>query len=350
LVDVNINLIGVLTQALQLPLPKYMTEAKGIHQSDVLIRTALVMAIADLRANPWLLDHVFASLLEDAATAQTYGEKERQKAKDWFLKTEIPVVMDYRMDDVEGTCLSISLVESSEAETTLADVHYIPTEETEAQWPPMTSEFTPTTYSASTGIIGVPVEIGDALVIVPGMVLVDSDNKDHAIIEVLDRYTIQISPTVANFTSSVIKSAKPRLITSIESVSMRESYRIGCHAHGEPFFLTWLHSIAVFILLRYKEALLEARGFERSTISSAPFSKNEAFGQENLWSRFITINGYVRQYWPKTSGERLLSAGTDGGLKYSRVGELAEVFIPQDGFEDGEAPWMSQDGVGIIVK
>jgi hypothetical protein len=340
---------NLLVRALQ-PLPKSMTEARGIHQSDVIMRTALVMAIADLRARPWLLEYVFASLIDDLETAHIYGEKERQKAKEWFLNTDIPVVMDYRMDDIEGTCISISLVESSEAEVTLADVHYIPTEETEAVWPPLTSEFTPTSYYATTGIIGIPTEIGDGLVISPGMVLVDSSGKHHEILGVSDRYTIQIAPTVANFTSSLIKSSKPRLITSIESVSMRESYRIGCHAHGEPFFLTWLHAIVVFILLKYKEALLEARGFERSTISSAPFSKNEAFGQENVWTRFITINGYVRQYWPKASGERILSVGADGGIKYSRTGELAEVFVPQDGFEDGEAPWMSQDGVGIIVK
>jgi len=346
---------NLLVKALQLPLPSSMTEAKGIHQSDIIIRTALTMAIADMRANPWLLDHVFASLIQDEQTAATYGEKEVKKAKDWFLSTNIPIVLDYRFDEVEKAMVSISLVESAEAENTLADVHYIPQEEVESSWPPLTASFTPTAFHPATGIMKLPTKIADSLIIVPGMLVVDAVGRTHEITEVTAKNTIVITAgTVANFTNAVIKGKKPRLLQEIESLSFRETYRIGCHVHGEPFHLTWLHSIISFCLLRYKQALLEARGFERSTMSSTPFAKNEALGAENYWTRFINVIGYVRNYWPKALNERLQSVGVTEqfnesapGLKISKVGQVAKKFKTDPSQTD--PAWMAQDGLGMSI-
>lgn len=74
---------ALLVKSLELPLSNSLTtEALGIHQSDVIIRTAIVAALADLRANPWLLDYVFASLPKDEMTMKDYGEKSVEKAKE----------------------------------------------------------------------------------------------------------------------------------------------------------------------------------------------------------------------------------------------------------------------------
>jgi len=327
-----------------------VTEAIGIFQSDIIIRTGLTSAIADLRANPWLLDHIFASLRDDI-TSNVYGEKEIRQAKDWFSKTDIPVVMDYRMDDMEGNCISISLVESTEAENTLADVHYQPTEDVEADWAPLTPSFTPVGYSIATGMMKLPEDIGDGLVVTTGMSVVDRVGVSHPITDVIDRYTIKLAAgTSAEFTNAVIKGTQPRLVQELESQSFKESYRIGVHAHGEPFHLTWLHSIVVFCLLRYKQTFLEARGFERSVISSNPFAKNEAMGRENFWTRFISITGYVRQSWPKSQVQRVLSTFSEGQpFKISKVGSTATSFVA-DGFTADDAPWLAQDGLGTLIE
>jgi hypothetical protein len=339
---------NLLAKALTLPLPDSMTQAQGIHQSDVVIRTALTMAIADLRANPWLLKSIFQSLLEDAQTAQVYGEKERQRAIDWFKRTDIPVVMDYHMGSVEGSCISISLVESSEAEKTLGDVHYEPREDVEAYWPPLTEAFTPESYSAATGIMALPQSLGDSLVVATTMVIIDKVGREHPIKEVLDRYTIVLTEgTVADFNGALIKGAKPRFIQELESMAFKETYRIGVHTHGEPITLTWLYSIVKFCLLRYKQALLEARGFERSVTNWSQFAKNEAFGRENYWTRFCTITGYVRDYWPKALSERALSSQTQ--LKVTDNANRT-TYVPQDGYTEEDSPWLATDGIGIKVE
>ena len=286
--------------------PSSLTEALGIHQSDVIIHSAIEQAIADIRANPVLLDYVFASLPRDSLTAPKYGQKEVDQAKKWFLATEIPVVMRNRLDEVKLPAISIGLLESSEAENTLADTHYIPQEEADVVWPVLAGPFSPVSYNQTTGVLVVPEAVGDALSITVDMVVVDRDGVTHAITEVTDAYTIVLAPgTIANFSSALIKTAQPQLITQLESLAFRETYSIGCHAQNEPVQLTYLHSIVTFILLRYKETLLEARGFERSTVSSAELRENDQFQPEMVWSRYINLTGYVRQYWPKTSAEKV---------------------------------------------
>lgn len=308
------------------------------------------MAIADLRTNLWLTDHIFASLIDDV-TKKTYGQKEINQAKDWFAKTDIPIVMDYQMDDMEGNCISISLVDSAETENTLGDIHYQPTEDVEAPWSPLTAEFTPVGYSAITGIMKLSEELGDSLVITTGMSVVSRTGVSYPITDVVDRYTIVLAAgTNADFTNAVIKGTKPRLVQELESLCFKETYRIGVHAHGEPFHLTWLHSIVTFCLLRYKQELLEARGFERSVMASSPFAKNEATGKENLWTRFISVTGYVRQFWPKNRVDRILSTFSEGQpFRISKVGYTATEFVA-DGFTDEDAPWLAQDGLGLEVK
>lgn len=287
-------------------MPSSMTEALGIHQGDVIMRTAIVAGIADLRANPWLLDYVFKSLARDSLTLKDYGEKEIQRAKDWFLKTDIPVSMVPRLDDgAKLPRITISLADSTEAETTLGDIHYQPTEDNEMSWPAMAGPFTPERYNAATGIV-VPKTNAISIRLFPGMVLVDNVGKEHPIEEVFDDGSFSIAQgTIADLSNSVIKGAKPSYVASLESVNYKETYQIGVHASGDPVYLTWLHSIIVFVLLRYKKALLEARGFERSVFSSSDFVRNEGFEPEMVFSRFINISGYVRQYWPSAVNPKI---------------------------------------------
>lgn len=203
-------------------------EAIGSHQSDIVIRTAIIAALADMRKNPWLLDYCFAGLPKDELTAQAYGEQEVAKAREWFLKTDIPVMMSTHINDIKMPCITIALASSSEDDQVFGDIHYEPFEEL-------------------------------------------SDGR----------------------------------IVSLESTHYREVYHIGCHVQGESFELAYLHSIVHFALNRYKDAYLENRGFERSTMRSTDFVKNEYFDVELAYSRFIEITGYVMHVWPKNVSEAI---------------------------------------------
>lgn len=276
------------------------TEIKGIFQSDIIIRTAIIRALELMRANPSLLDAVFHSLVEDELTRNVYGEKQIELSKEWFLKTEIPVMMNFRVSESDIPCIVISLQESVEAEQTHGDVHYVPQETTDGDWPPLSPPFTPLAYSPTSGIMLLPANLMGDQLIAPGMLVVTRDGRQYPIVANLGDDEISLAPyTTGDFTGAIIRGATQRYVTTVESVDFKESYQIGIHVMNEPVNLLVLHSIVKFCLLKYKQELLEARGFERSVLSSTDLRRNMEFDMEEAFVRFINITGYVRQYWPK---------------------------------------------------
>jgi len=291
------------------------TELYGIQQAEVLIKAAIIEALDRLQNDEGLIREVFASLGYDPL--YPYGSAEIEKAVKWLASTNVPVFMSYKVDDVQKPCISISLKESAEADQTLGDVHYVTSEPTDADWPPIAGPFTPTRYSPSTGIMVIPTATLGTTVLQAGMHIIDRDGRDHMVQEVLDDDTVSlVAGTVADFTGAYLKGSQPKLITSIESVNFRETYEVGCHAQGEPVFLSHLHSVVVYLLLKFKEELLEARGFERSSISSGDFRMTAE--PEIGFSRSIMISGYCRGTWGKNVTERI--QGLNSGIILSEQG------------------------------
>jgi hypothetical protein len=287
----------------------FNTEVLGIHQSDVILRTAIIEAINDLRANPWLLNYVFASLPLDKLTANDYGQKEIDRAKEWFVRTEIPVVWNITTNDPKFPCISLALMSSQEVEQegTLSDTHYQPFEDNDWEWPVLAGPLNAIAYNAGTGTMAVDPTLVD-IVIAPGMNVVTKAGKTYPITEVLDQATFRIQAGIVDdFNQMVIKTANPAYITELESAVFREVYALGCHVDSEPVQLTYLHSILVFILKRYNQALLEARGFERMVVSSTDLKRDDDTLPEFLYSRYVQVTGSVRQSWPKTVAMKVSS-------------------------------------------
>jgi hypothetical protein len=182
-------------------------------------------------------------------------------------------------------------------------------------------------------------------VIVPGHIVVDAVGALHPITCVDDNDNIYIELNcTADLNGFVIKGQKPYLITHLESARYRETYSIGCHVVGEPVHLTYLHSILVFCLLRYKESLLEARGFERSVLNSQMMRLDSDTLPHVIFSRYLTISGTVSQYWPKVIApvvdavEADVAASTDGYGK-GRSPTLTDVPDLDDDDDDDSDSW-----------
>lgn len=330
------NEIG-LARVLELPMPETLTRILGIHQSDVVIRSAITAALADIRANPWLMDYIFASLPQDTLTWRDYGEKSVAAAKEWFLKTDIPVSLAPRFDESKWPLISVMLSESSEVvgETTLGDVNYEPEEDNATAWPPLTTPFTPISYIPSQGLVKLPSVPDSGLAV--GMFIVATNGAAYEIKSVLteDTFTIDAG-VVPDLRNAVLKGAPPSYKVEVESSSFRETYQIGIHVPGDPVLLTWLHSVIVFALMRYKQILLEARGFERTTIQSGAVQYEERFEAQNILSRYITITGNVRQYWPKSVTSTITHVAI-GGFGVSGAGNL-----PSDTPPDSQS-WVGEE-------
>lgn len=323
-------------------------KAFGIVPSDILIRTAIIAGLDDLRKNPFLLDYCFNWFSQDSLTSTVYGDAHKNDAKEWFLKHKIVVRMNYDIDEPKFPLVSIGLKNSTEDQGALGDVNYDTSDEvdvSELNVSPtrITGKFTPDEYDSSTGIITVPSSI-NLTDIYSGMIVLDTNSNVGYVIEnIIDTNKIKIADgSIPNLTNMVISSVDNFYIASLEALSFRETYDIKCFAQSTPLHAHYLHTIVQFVLLRYKEQLLEARGFDRSTISSGPMYVYQEMGQENTFGRDIIISGYVRQYWPKMISPKLQNITINGlsilGGGSTPVGLLEEV--------ENQGWWMEDDDLG----
>lgn len=285
------------------------TISAGIFQGDVIVQTAIQEGLDDLRRNPWLVDYLFASLTQDPLTVKRYGKAQVDEARRWISSVEVPVFTN-TVQAAQLPAVTIAMVESAEVESeaTLADVHHDPTEPLD-QDVPLAGPFSPRSWDPASGLMVLPDAVVDHLYLSAGMAVADSVGARHEVLEVLGDATVRLRSdgSALDFSAASVRPRRPAFAVHLESSSFRESYTLGCHAGAPPLYLLFLHSAVVFVLLRYKQSLLEARGFERTTISSSDFARNQSFENEVGYSRYVTLSGRVRQHWPKDVSRTLQS-------------------------------------------
>lgn len=315
-----------------------VVKSTGIVLSDIIIRSAILQGLANLRAKPWLLKkYVFAGLPLDELTAQEYGQKTVDQATNWFLNQDIKVFLTVRQASATYPSISIELANSSEGETTLGDVNYQAYEDSDLQWPTLYGPFQVPAYNPLTGQMTIP---DSPISLGLGMVVVDDQGDIHALTDILDDQTVITDTGITSTLNAVqLKGTPPALTASQEACQYRDTYQIGVHCGGEPEYTIWLHAIMQFILLSYKESLLEARGYERSTFSSSNLAFNEAIASSSgdiVFSRYITLTGFVRHQWPKTILPKITTVDTD----LSVIPEAPSIVpIPIDEEDDGKTFW-----------
>ena len=333
--------------------PGILSEAKGLLPSDVLIRHALLIGLDDLRKNPWQLQLIFAGLLDDPWTSDLYGAKEVSKAINWFLKTDIPVIMDYTLaPGAPMPVIVIGLQESVEAEATLGDIHYVPSQDAESEWEPLTQKFS-ATYDPVTGLVVPSIDV----IVNSMMVLIDKVGNRYSVLDVQvdanDKENFLIDKGLINpdLSQCVLEWKNNRVSVNLESCNFKETFNIISNVKGETSYLLYLHSIVVYCLMRYKKSLLEARGFERTSISSTKVMQNNSLGSpgvENIWCRVTTITGYSKTYWATETSDRIAKANYGAGPDGLLVSQLN--FLPNSFKTDPsqtDPSFLSGDGIGV---
>jgi hypothetical protein len=247
------------------------------------------------------LDYCFASLLWDPLTNPDARLKQIETAKEWFLTHQFPVVSYPKLDQMQFPCITVATQESAENGNTLGDIHETPEIAGDSPTPLVIGPFSAKGYDLVTGTITLPDSL-TPIYVSTRMEVVDKTGKVFGIIKSGDGLTVNIPvKSLGDFSKMILRNITPNSITDVESAFFSETFSVGCHTQGDPVFTIYLTSILMFILLRYRETYLEARGFERSTLkvgSLIPL-ENLVEGKENVFSRYITLNGFVQHVWPK---------------------------------------------------
>ena len=285
-----------------------------IFQTDCFLKVLLEESLEDIKKNPWLINHILWDFTHNKFLKTRYGQKQVDAAIEWFETNNINVFHQYVKDKEKFPCVVITLGSSTEAQElrTLGDVDtdtvgLLPNTVKE-KIPYVVTPFVPTSFVASTGVVGVPVGV-DITPVSPGMVLINPATGTGTPVVSINGQTIMVQPNLELDASTLGVVPQYRYFqTRLGRSFFQESWSLTC-ATNDPQTLLWLHAIVIFGLLRYREfmehnGVLEITNLSSTDIFNADFSN--AAGEE-IYCRQINITNKVQQSWPRDLHKKIES-------------------------------------------
>ncbi len=318
----------------------------GIIATDILIKSMIEAAMADLRKNNWILDDIYGDLASDQLAKTDYGWKEVEAAKQWFLGNNIDVYLMNRVDTPRFPCITV--VRISSREMTERDSLGDEGEETEIDPQDITRQqqmtypaFTPKAYDKAKGIVTLP-DGQTTNDLMPGQFLVSKkSNKAYVVNTVLGPQKFLITAGIDDdFTNCYIIPPTALWNLKKELTFLEETFAIGIHAESDLNQALWLRQLIQYIMLRYKEAYLERRGFELSTHNVGSVDENPHFnGVERVFTCMLSLTGQVEANFIKYAAPKL--QGVKGGIRIidgPRTPEEYQIYAQSQGWKMEEDP------------
>ena len=283
----------------------------SIFCGDIVVKNLLTLGLEDLRTNPWLVQDALSGVIGPATSTDLYGQKEIQNALTWFQNNKVQVISQFAFDKMEPPCITIGLGSSNEQSdmATMGDRDVITERLVPSQIgkpiPYIVSPFAPTSINNQTGFVGIPSNLNTESVAI-GMNLLNPSNGNAYPIIGLDPNGIYLEANAllnANAPSFGIIPQYAYYEAHRERAWFTENYTIGCHVAGDIAQVLWLSAITTYLILRYRESLLERNGFMQSSINCADIMPNPNFAQsvgaDKVYSRMMTLTGIVQNDWIK---------------------------------------------------
>lgn len=333
----------------------------GVFQGDVIIKAAIDLSLEEMKKNTWLFDHIFQSLKAIPYVSDRYGQSNIDAAKEWFLNNKINVYMRPRNDKDEMPCVAIYPGPSNEdenmkteADASVETITLMPSE-IGKPIPYIVKPFVPLNYDSETGEISLNIETAGFSIVTPGMILVDITKGNGYAIEAVTVdndgngvFTIAAGQNI-DVTQFAVVPQFPFYTARIEHTFCKETYTVGCYAHGDAQSAIWLWSIVLYSILRYRESLLEGNGFAQSSIFSGELMQDPEYtgpGGEQAFARMITLTGQVETSWIKAPKRIIESvslepettaSGLTGGIVI-----LSNLSSPES-MDLAEQPWRTEE-------
>ena len=275
-----------------------------IFQTDIWLMTAIKAAILDMRKNLYLLDDAYANLLSDPLLNQLYGQKEIDRIKAFLLK-DINVFVEHRIPDLAkfpAIVIKIGGAQEDSPKDALGDSFqkdFVDPASLGGAFPAsndVLGPITPQSYNSSLGQItfGPGIDLVASNVYDTQFVFDSINEVYYPITLVLDGSNLVIEQgATPNLTNMYIKRTKNSYTNIRRSIWFWETNTIDLVA-TDANDLMYLFTIMMYIFIRYKQFLFDARNFAAYTISySELFRASASDDANNLYGRTITIRGRI---------------------------------------------------------
>ncbi len=291
----------------------------GMPQSDLILLELFKQGMANLRANPYLLDYALDELLvPENDLLKSYGQKELDRAKRWFLNTAIDVRLAYTMESIKFPVLAIEMLNQAEMKqyAVLGDVA-APVWDTDVSQNEyvvkpraLAGPYPSVNYSLTTGLVTLPAGFDTELIFQNQALLSNTSQEEYIITSINSSVSnaFYIAAGVRDdFTNSYIAPAYKTLKVKRNIIQLSESFNFKMLVQGDPGPLIWMHQIVSYLILKYRKTLLEAKNIYLSTITSGPFMQEnpESYGGEVVYSRSIMMDSQSEVTWVSNIDQKL---------------------------------------------
>ena len=274
-----------------------------IYQGDLRIKAALTIGLEDISKNLWLIDDILGDTVSNEYMRRFYGSQ-IESCKQWIQNNRINILMSERDDKVEFPAITIELGSIDEkmelrhmGDLSVESVKLLPN--TINKPIPYVLKPIPGSYNQTTGVFtfGSDVDLNN---VSPKMVLVNPATGTGYIIQsitVLNQVNLlpELSLPVGQY--GIIPEYQ-YYESRIGHAFMQENYTITAHAMDQQTTL-WLHTIVMYLLLRYRQVLLESQGGAESIIKSTKLYPNADYSDAGqvIWSRQINLSLQTEARW-----------------------------------------------------
>ena len=277
-----------------------------IAQSDLLIYTALKVGLNDLRKNKFLLDEAYANITTDPYLKDLYGQKEVENFKA-FVDKKIFIFTEHRppgkasfpcivikvgggQEDAPKDALGDSYQQDIVDPSTLGGVFQSPQI--------LLGPVTPIEYDQLTGQVTFDSNVNlETSHVFEGQYVYDEVNqKAYQIQLVIDSSNLLLESNLSpppNLTGLTIRTSQNAVGHTLRSIWVWENHTISVFA-TQVHEILYLWTLVMYMLLRYKKQLWDARNFAITTMSYSEIYRASAPDDpNNLYGRDISIRGRV---------------------------------------------------------
>lgn len=272
---------------------------------DIRIKAMLQLGIEDIKKNDWILNDVLGDTVANHYLRERYASQ-IDSCKQWLANNRLAdnIYLSSREDKMDFPNIVIEVGTSNEK----ADMKHMADLSTQTikLYPndinkpiPYVLKATSGSYNSTTGVFTFGSDVNLSQV-AQGMVLVNPATAIGYVIQSVtqvNQVNLEINLTIPDGLYGIIPQYQ-FYEARIGHTFMQEPYKIICNALDTQTLL-WLHSIAVYSLLRYRQVLLEKDGYAESMISSSPIYVNPDYSDAGQvkWSRDINLTGQVENRW-----------------------------------------------------
>lgn len=266
-----------------------------------------------MRQKPFLLDFIFENLIAyDDDIAKNWGQKEIDRAKKFFLSTDIDIRMQYNNDTIKTPCVSIELRNSQEIKDkailgdiaapvfneTIDDFNYV------NQPRNLSGTFPSVVYDSDTGLVTLPGGFTTDLIFAGQALYAPKSQTEYLIskINLANSNSFYIeNGVVDDFANGYITPAYQSLKVIREIAYFQENYVFKVMVLGDAAELIWLHTIISYLALKFRREKLERKNIFVSSIASGPVEQADPsqYGGQNFYYREISMDAITEVTWVK---------------------------------------------------